>query len=136
MNFNLKHIPERPDKPRKEGVTMVMDKGLSIRQAEDLLESAGHLIDFIKLGFGTSFVTKKLEEKITLLLNEVDVMRNELTQLRHENSSYRLEKVRHTQKLQEMISLFDMLGEVQGDIANNFREAAILQGEKEQIAVA
>ncbi|MBN8703896.1 MAG: phosphosulfolactate synthase [Bacteroidetes bacterium] len=66
MNFNLKHIPERPIKPREEGVTMVMDKGLSIRAAEDLVESSGHLIDFIKLGFGTSFVTKNLEQKIKI----------------------------------------------------------------------
>lgn len=66
LNFTLPFIPERPAKPRKEGVTMVMDKGLSVRQVEDLLSSSGHLVDFVKLGFGTSFVTRDLEQKLKL----------------------------------------------------------------------
>ena len=45
---------------------MVMDKGLSLRQAEDLIESSGDNIDLLKLGFGTSYVTKNLAEKIQL----------------------------------------------------------------------
>jgi len=43
---------------------MVMDKGLSLRQAEDLMQNAGHIIDLVKLGFGTSLVTPHLEDKI------------------------------------------------------------------------
>ncbi|MBX2974302.1 MAG: phosphosulfolactate synthase [Flavobacteriales bacterium] len=66
MNYKLSHIPARSAKPREEGVTMVMDKGLSVRQAQDLIDASGHLIDLIKLGFGTSFVTPKLKEKIEL----------------------------------------------------------------------
>jgi len=57
-------LPERTAKPRENGVTMVMDKGLSIREAEDMIQTAGHLIDFIKLGFGTSLFTNNLKEKI------------------------------------------------------------------------
>lgn len=64
--INLPHVPERDQKPRNKGVTMVMDKGLSIRQAEDLIESADHLIDFVKLGFGTSYASKRIEDKIAL----------------------------------------------------------------------
>lgn len=64
MNFNLPHVPTRKEKPRDEGLTMVMDKGLSLRQAEDLMEGAGHLVDLVKLGFGTSYATPKLKEKI------------------------------------------------------------------------
>ena len=45
---------------------MVMDKGLSFRQAEDLIDSSGHLTDLVKLGFGTSFATRRLKEKIAL----------------------------------------------------------------------
>ena len=45
---------------------MVMDKGCSLRQAEDMLSSSGDLIDLVKLGFGTSFVTPNLKEKIAL----------------------------------------------------------------------
>ena len=66
MNYQLPHIPERPAKPREAGVTMVMDKGLSTRQAEDMIEASGHLIDFVKLGFGTSYISKNLETKIKL----------------------------------------------------------------------
>ena len=66
MNISLPHIPKRTKRPRKEGVSMIMDKGLSIRQAEDLVDSAGEFIDFIKLGFGTSVITKHLSEKIKL----------------------------------------------------------------------
>lgn len=66
MNYSLSHIPPRTKKPREDGLTMVMDKGYSMRQAEDMLDSAGELIDLIKLGFGTSFVTPRLQEKITL----------------------------------------------------------------------
>ncbi len=66
MNYSLSHIPVRTTKPREDGVTMVMDKGLSMRQAEDMLDSSGALIDLVKLGFGTSFVTPKLKEKIAL----------------------------------------------------------------------
>ena len=66
MNYNLPHIPERTTHPRKTGTTMVMDKGLSIRQAEDLMAASAHLVDFVKLGFGTSYVTKNLQEKIKL----------------------------------------------------------------------
>jgi phosphosulfolactate synthase len=66
MNFKLPYIPERPAKPRNKGLTMMMDKGISIRQAEDFLSASGHLTDIIKLGFGTSFVTPNLEQKIKL----------------------------------------------------------------------
>jgi len=66
MNFELSHIPERSSKPRESGLTMVMDKGLSLRGAEDLIETGDHLIDIVKLGFGTSLVTNKLQEKIKI----------------------------------------------------------------------
>ncbi|MDX9751562.1 MAG: phosphosulfolactate synthase, partial [Flavobacteriales bacterium] len=66
MNYALSHIPARSQKPREEGATMVMDKGLSMRQAEDMIAASGHLIDLVKLGFGTSFVTPHLKEKIAL----------------------------------------------------------------------
>lgn len=65
-NIDLPFVPERTAKPRKTGLTMVMDKGISTRQAEDMIESSGDFIDFIKLGFGTSVISKNLKEKIKL----------------------------------------------------------------------
>ncbi|MBN2681065.1 MAG: phosphosulfolactate synthase [Bacteroidales bacterium] len=69
MNFSLPFIPERTLKPRREGLNMIMDKGLGIYEAQNLIDSAGHLIDFVKLGFGTSYITKNLEQKIVLYKN-------------------------------------------------------------------
>ena len=64
MNFNLSQIPERTAQPRENGVTMIMDKGLSIREVHDFMSVGGPHSDIIKLGFGTSFVTPNLREKI------------------------------------------------------------------------
>ena len=66
MNHNLTHLPERPAKPRESGLTMVMDKGLSLRQAEDFLEVNAEKVDLLKLGFGTSIATPNVKEKIKL----------------------------------------------------------------------
>lgn len=66
MNFTIPHIPERPVKPRNSGITMMMDKGLSIRQVEDFLEMNDNLTDLVKLGFGTPYLTKNIEQKIKL----------------------------------------------------------------------
>lgn len=66
MDISLKFIPERHKKPRVEGVTMVMDKGIGLHHAEDIVETAGSLIDFLKLGFGTSYVNNNVKKKITL----------------------------------------------------------------------
>ena len=64
MNFTLSQIPERNKKPRDNGITMIMDKGLSIEEAKNFLSIAHPHIDILKLGFGTAFVTPNLEEKI------------------------------------------------------------------------
>tara|TARA_B110000908_G_C10213919_1_gene431742 strand:+ start:765 stop:1529 length:765 start_codon:yes stop_codon:yes gene_type:complete len=64
--FKLNNIPERSVKPRQNGITMVMDKGLSTRQAEDFLEVSADKTDIIKLGFGTSSVTPTLVEKLKI----------------------------------------------------------------------
>lgn len=66
MNFELSYIPERSSKPRESGVTMMMDKGLSIREVENFIEASGHLTDIVKFGFGTSYVAQNLEQKIKL----------------------------------------------------------------------
>ena len=66
MNYPLKNVPERPSKPRQNGLTMVMDKGLSLRQVEDFIEVAGVHTDIVKLGWATSHVTPNLKEKLAL----------------------------------------------------------------------
>ncbi|MDB5005453.1 MAG: Phosphosulfolactate synthase [Mucilaginibacter sp.] len=66
MNYTINNLPERTEKPRDSGITMVMDKGLSLRQVEDFLEVAGTYTDIVKLGWATSYVTPNLDKKIAL----------------------------------------------------------------------
>jgi len=64
MNYKLTNLPERSAKPRETGLTMVMDKGISVREAEDFVSVNGPYVDIIKLGFGTSYATPNLKEKL------------------------------------------------------------------------
>ncbi len=64
MNFKLSQIPDRLPRPRTSGITMVMDKGLSVTEAQNFLSVTHPHVDIIKLGFGTSFVTPNLKEKL------------------------------------------------------------------------
>ena len=50
MRKNLTQLPVRTNKARENGLTMMMDKGLSLRQAEDFLSSNREHTDIIKLG--------------------------------------------------------------------------------------
>ena len=68
--LEMLHFPleGRTRKPRQQGVTMLLDKGLGVGETKDLLNTAGDYIDFLKLGFGTSalYTQAQLEEKIHL----------------------------------------------------------------------
>lgn len=64
MNFGLTQLPERTTKPRNNGLTMVMDKGLSIEESKNFMNNCSPYVDILKLGFGTAFVTPHLKEKI------------------------------------------------------------------------
>jgi len=66
MNYELKNIPVRTEKPRTTGFTMAMDKGLSLRATEDFVDSCSDFVDIVKLGWATSYVTKNLAEKIAV----------------------------------------------------------------------
>ncbi|MFZ7103005.1 MAG: phosphosulfolactate synthase [Peptococcaceae bacterium] len=59
----------RSRKPRTKGLTMLIDKGLGLKETKDLLEIAGNYIDFLKLGFGTAafYPRELLKEKIRLV---------------------------------------------------------------------
>jgi phosphosulfolactate synthase len=69
MNFTLSQMPERVKKPREHGITMVMDKGLSIEETKNFLSIAGPYVDVVKLGFGTSYVTPDLKTKLEVYRN-------------------------------------------------------------------
>jgi phosphosulfolactate synthase len=66
MNFNLSQIPDRNKKPREHGITMVMDKGLSVEEAKNFMSVSHPHVDIVKLGFGTSYVTPNLKDKLAV----------------------------------------------------------------------
>jgi phosphosulfolactate synthase len=64
MNYTINNLPTRIQKPRESGMTMMMDKGLSLRQVEDFIEVAGTYTDIVKIGWATSYVTPNLDQKL------------------------------------------------------------------------
>ena len=64
MQFQLNHLPKRTGKPRNKGITLALDKGFSVRQVEDFCEAASNYTDIVKLGWGTSYVTQNLSDKL------------------------------------------------------------------------
>ena len=62
--YTIIGLPRRPEKPRHEGITHMLDKALSPRQVEDVLHVAADYIDLAKLGWGTAVITPDLERKL------------------------------------------------------------------------
>ena len=61
--------PGRSMKPRTNGLTMVLDKGLGSRATQDLMDVAADYIDSLKLTFGTSafYDEEILREKVEIV---------------------------------------------------------------------
>src|SRR6201986_2402466 len=105
MNYQINNLPERTPKPRNSGITMMMDKGLSLRQVEDFIEVSGAYTDIVKLGWATSFVTPNLDEKLKLYrdagipvyfggtLFEAFIVRNQFDDYRRILDKYKMEHV-------------------------------------------
>ena len=66
MEFFLENLPKRASKPRKTGLTLVINKGFSVAEAGNLISVAKPYIDFIKLGFETAVFTQNLEQKLSV----------------------------------------------------------------------
>ncbi|MCB9000047.1 MAG: phosphosulfolactate synthase [Bacteroidales bacterium] len=66
MNIKLPYLPDRSKKKRESGVTMMMDKGLSLIEAESFVQSSSEFTDLVKFGFGTSLLNSQLKEKVKL----------------------------------------------------------------------
>jgi phosphosulfolactate synthase len=142
MKQTLPFLPERPVKPRNSGITMVMDKGLSIREAEDFMSVGSEYTDFVKLGFGTSLITPGYEKKIGIYkkagvipyfggtLFEAFIIRNmfreyvefldsnEIEMVEVSDGSYDIE---HTRKL-EYIKALSKRGKVISEVGSKKKE--------------
>jgi phosphosulfolactate synthase len=60
-------LPERTAKPRRRGITHVLDKGLAVGETEALLRVCGPYVDVWKLGWGTAYLDPGLDDKLALL---------------------------------------------------------------------
>lgn len=69
---------------------------------------------------------QKFEEKVMTLLSELETLRKELGQLRHENATLKADKSNYTKKLQTLISLFDSLNAPSD--AHNQGELQVMSG--------
>jgi phosphosulfolactate synthase len=61
---DLLDLPERSAKPRQDGITSVIDRGLSIAGIDGMMEVAGDSVDLVKLGWGTALRTANLKPKL------------------------------------------------------------------------
>jgi phosphosulfolactate synthase len=59
-------LGDRAVKPRLRGLTHVLDKGLSVRALESLVETVGAHIDILKLGWGTAYVSQGVKDKVAI----------------------------------------------------------------------
>jgi len=136
MNTKLPFLPERTTKERKSGLTMVMDKGLSLAEAEGFIQSSAEFTDLMKLGFGTALITSRLKEKVKLFkkagikpyfggtLFEIFIVRDRFDEYRKFVSSAGIDlvevsdgsmKIDHTEKLKYIKKLskdFTVISEV------------------------
>lgn len=60
-------LPQRAEKPRAHGMTILIDPGLPTHYFQDVVESAAPHIDLVKFGWGTSVITPHLDAKIASL---------------------------------------------------------------------
>ncbi len=64
MRTSFLELPDRSQKPRQQGITHVLDRGLSLAAVDSLIEVAGGAVDLVKLGWGTALATENLEPKL------------------------------------------------------------------------
>jgi phosphosulfolactate synthase len=105
MNFDLPFLPERTTKDRVTGLTMVMDKGLSIKEAENFVSASSEYTDLVKFGFGTALVSQGIKDKIRIFkeanirsyfggtLFEMFLVRNMFDEFRRYVDEYKLDLV-------------------------------------------
>src|SRR5215813_4311723 len=60
-------LPTRTSKPRGTGITHVLDRGMPLAQAADLLATSGPYVDVWKFGWGISYLDADLAAKLELL---------------------------------------------------------------------
>ncbi len=107
-------LPERPAKPRRLGMTHVLDKGMTTPALEALLVQAGDRIDVVKIGWGIGYVDPTLKERVALYhsagivvslggtLLEVAVAQGRLAELRRWSEQLGLDAIEVSNGLQAL----------------------------------
>jgi phosphosulfolactate synthase len=62
-------LPARTTKPRRTGLTMVIDGGMPTGAFEDAIVTVADQVDMVKLGWGTALVTPDLDVKLAMMRN-------------------------------------------------------------------
>ena len=60
-------LPVRSGKPRRTGITHVLDRGIPLTQVNDLLEQNSCYVDVWKFGWGIAYLDPQLAAKLDLL---------------------------------------------------------------------
>ncbi|MBP7731267.1 MAG: phosphosulfolactate synthase [Bacteroidales bacterium] len=143
MKKKLPYLPDRPAKPRSYGLTMVMEKGLSVNEAENFMSVCSEYTDYVKLGFGTFLITPDSEKKIKIykkagvipylggtlfeafiIRNMFDdfvslVKENEISLVEISDGSYNLEhskKLDYINKLSRFVTVISEVGSKKKDV--------------------
>lgn len=66
----------------------------------------------------TENLLQKLEEKMMMLLSEVEDLRKDVQRISHENSTLKFEKENNSKKLQDLISLLDSVSAMDSAMNN------------------
>lgn len=67
-------LPPRSEKPRNNGLTMVLDKGLGYKAAKSLMEISSEYVDLLKFGWGTIIIhDKELIQKKVEMYKSFDI---------------------------------------------------------------
>ncbi len=62
--FSLLSPVGRTPKPRSNGITIMLDKGIGLHEIADLAGVAGRWLDYAKIAWGSSLITENLEQKL------------------------------------------------------------------------
>jgi len=63
---NLTHIPNRTEKPRNNGLTIIQDPGYSIQALENILSTSAHIIDYVRIEPAALMSQEDLAKKVAL----------------------------------------------------------------------